>query len=99
MIEYETKTINSKFKIGDSRYDIKIIQQHSDSGPKITICADAKIDSNLKGFHIEITELDVIEAHTALTEVINTLATITHVHYAANQMGHPAAPLAAPCVR
>lgn len=77
MIEYETKTMTSKFKIGDRQYDIKITQLHCDGGPKISIQAN----SGSSGFHVEIFELDVIEVSSALNEIVNTLATMTHVHY------------------
>ena len=87
MIEYKKKTITNKFKIGEYEYDVVVIQQHSELGPKISI--QASCDSTR--FHVELTELDVIEAHTALDEVMNSLRTLTGVSF-----GVPISP-AVPC--
>jgi len=79
MIEYKNKNISSEFKIGKNSYKVDINQVHTGQGPKV----DIKVNADSSPFHIDISNLEAMEAHTALTEVINTLATITHVHYVA----------------
>ena len=89
MIQYENKYIVNDFKIGNNSYKVDINQVHTEEGPKVSI----KVNVGSSAFHINISSLEAIEIHTALTEVINTLVTITHVHY-----GTPVQAVMAPCI-
>jgi hypothetical protein len=90
MIEYKTKNIISEFKIGENSYKVNINQTHTDSGPKVKIDV-VGVSADSGAFYINVSDLEAFEVHTALNEVIKTLATITHVHY-----GVPVAAVAAP---
>lgn len=88
MIEYRTKTTTNKFKIGNNSYEITIDLKYSDDGPKI----DIRVNSDTSSFNMRVVNLDVAEVHTVLDEVVNTLATLTHVHFNARPI-----PIAIPC--
>jgi hypothetical protein len=96
MIKYQTKNTVSELKINDRPYKIDITQEHTEQGPKISI----KVDSDSGDFNICAVNLDIMEAHTVLNEVMNALATITHIHYGGAQapIGHPQAPIGQPAV-
>lgn len=97
MIEYKTKNLSSELKINGNDYKIDIVQVHADNGPKISI----NVSSETGAFNLCVASLDVFEVHTALSEAVNALATITHVHYSPGPtpMGYPAvaAPSAVQC--
>lgn len=83
MIRYGTKTINQKMQIGENEYDITLKVIHNTETPQITM--NVKSDDDL--FSVEITQVDMTEAHAVLNEVANIFRTAT---------GLPMAPLMGP---
>ncbi len=73
MIEYGTKTISQKIKVNDVEYNIIIKVLHNFEAAHITM----SVNSDKDFFNIELTQVDMTEAHVVLNEVMNIFRSAT----------------------
>jgi hypothetical protein len=92
MLEYETKTSEVELKINGKQYNIKTKVVYTDG----ILNTNITVNDESSDFYMEASGIDIIEAHTALREITNTIATLTHVNFSPTPMA--VAPVAAPSV-
>jgi len=89
MLEHGTKTIHQELKINGRDYDIIAKVEHDkDSAPSVSITVN---DEN-SFFHMDVSGIDITEAHIALNEIVSAFRTLTGVSC------QGPAPVAAPAV-